>query len=299
MKIKKIGIIVNEEKDKNLKITRQIVNYLNERGVEVYLPENIFIFMKKMAKVHLLTESVPELDIFFSLGGDGTLLRVTRLASLHNIPICGINLGGLGFLTQIGIKEIEHYLPSILDCNYQIEERMMLSGYIVREHKRKGSFFCLNDIVVAKKLYARLINLDMFINEEYVIEYAADGLIVSTSTGSTAYSLSAGGPIIYPALKTIIITPICPHTLSARALVVPHRDNIKLIIKSKSEEVMLTVDGQQGFDLAENDVIVIQKAKYKTQLVTFPEKSFYGILRKKLKWSGRVLPHILEDEEWA
>lgn len=299
MQIKKTGIIVNEEKDKNLKITRKIIHYLNERDVQVFLPQNIIMLMGKLEKVQPLTESLSELNMFFSLGGDGTLLRAARLASLNHIPVCGINLGGLGFLTQIGIKEIDHYLPSILENNYLIDERMMLSGFIIRKEKKVGKFYCLNDIVIAKKLYARLINLEMFINEEYVIQYAADGLIVSTSTGSTAYSLSAGGPIIYPVLKTIIITPICPHTLSARTLVVNHKDKIKLIIKSKGEEVMLTVDGQQGFDLEENDVIIVEKSKYKTKLVTFPEKSFYSILRKKLKWSGRVLPNIFDESEWS
>jgi NAD+ kinase len=301
MKILKAGIIVNEEKDENLNVTKKIINFLNDKSIDVYLPENIISLFDKSKKIHLLAEPYQELNMFFSLGGDGTLLRATRLASPYNIPVCGINLGGLGFLTQIGLQEIDHYLPCILENNYQIEERMMLYGCIMREGKRNGKFYCLNDIVVAKKLFARLINLDMLINDEYVIQYAADGLIISTSTGSTAYSLSAGGPIIYPCLKTIIITPICPHTLSARALVIHHKDNIKLIVRSKNLEVMLTVDGQEGFDLEENDVIVIQKSKYKTQLVTFPGpgKSFYGILRRKLKWSGRVLPNILEDDGWS
>ncbi len=295
MRIKKTGIIVNEEKDKGLNVTKKIVNYLNEKDIDVYLADEIIGILSKSEKIHSLCEPYQELNMFLSLGGDGTMLKAARLASPYKIPVCGINLGGLGFLTQIGLQEIDTYLPYILNNNYQIEERMMLSGFIMRDGKKKGDFYCLNDIVVAKKLFARLIDLDMYINEEYVIQYAADGLIVSTSTGSTAYSLSAGGPIIYPALKNIIITPICPHTLSARALVVHHKDIIKLIIRSKSQEVMLTVDGQEGFTLKENDIILVQESKNKTQLVTFPGKSFFAILRKKLKWSGRVLPNILED----
>ena len=247
-------------------------------------------------KIHLLTEPYQDWTCF-SLGGDGTMLKAARLASPYKIPVCGVNLGGLGFLTQIGQEEIDVYLPYIMNNNYQIEERMMLSGFIRGEEQKKEKFYCLNDIVVAKKLFARLIDLDMYINEEYAIQYAADGLIISTSTGSTAYSLSAGGPIIYPDLKNIIITPICPHTLSARALVVHHKDIIKLIIRSKGQEVMLTVDGQEGFNLKENDVILVQESKYKTQLVTFPGKSFFSVLRKKLKWSGRVLPNVPEDQE--
>ena len=296
MRIKKVGIIVNEGKDKDLKVTKKIVDYLNEKDIEAYLPEEIISIMGESEKVHPLNESFQELNMFLSLGGDGTMLKAARLASPFKIPVCGINLGGLGFLTQIGLQEIDIYLPYILNNNYQIEERMMLSGFIIRDNKKREEFYCLNDVVVAKKLYARLIDLDMYINEEYVIQYAADGLIVSTSTGSTAYSLSAGGPIIYPALKNIIITPICPHTLSARALVVHHKDIIKLVIRSQSQEVMLTVDGQEGFTLKENDIIMVQESKNKTQLVTFPGKSFFAILRKKLKWSGRVLPNILEGD---
>ncbi len=297
MKIRKTGIIVNEEKDKNLRVTKKIISTLNEKNIEVYLPQNIIFMMNESKKIHLLTEPYQDLDMFFSLGGDGTMLKAARLASPYKIPVCGVNLGGLGFLTQIGQEEIDVYLPYIMNNNYQIEERMMLSGFIRGEEQKKEKFYCLNDIVVAKKLFARLIDLDMYINEEYAIQYAADGLIISTSTGSTAYSLSAGGPIIYPDLKNIIITPICPHTLSARALVVHHKDIIKLIIRSKGQEVMLTVDGQEGFNLKENDVILVQESKYKTQLVTFPGKSFFSVLRKKLKWSGRVLPNIPEDQE--
>lgn len=298
MKIVKTGLIVNEERDKNLLITKKLVNYLLEKGINIFLTEDTIVKFPESELIHTLAEPYKELDMFFSLGGDGTLLRATRLASPHGIPICGINLGGLGFLTQIGIEEIDQYLPQILTNDYQIEERMMLSGYIFRKGKKKGTFYCLNDVVVSKKLFARLVDLEMFINEEYVIQYAADGLIISTSTGSTAYSLSAGGPIIYPDIKTIIVTPICPHTLSARTLVVHHNDHIKIIIRSKEQEVMLTIDGQQGFDLEENDVIAIYKSRYKTQLVTFPGKSFYSILRRKLKWSGRVIPNITESEGW-
>ena len=147
-------------------------------------------------------------------------------------------------------------------------------GSIIREGQMEERFYCLNDVVVAKKLFARL-DLDMYINEEYVLQYAADGLIIATSTGSTAYSLSAGGPIVYPILKNIIITPICPHTLSARALVVHQKDIIKLVVRSKSQEIMLTVDGQEGFSLKENDKIIVRESKYKTQLVTFSDKSFF------------------------
>ena len=298
MKIRKAAIIVNQEKDKDLGVTKKIVKYLNNQDVKVFLSRNTIAKLDNTEGVHALVTPYKDIDMFFSLGGDGTLLMAARQAAPHRIPVCGINLGGLGFLTQIGLQEIEEYLPHILNNNYLIDERMMLSGLILRKGEKDERFYCLNDVVVAKKLYARLIDLDMYINNEYVIQYAADGLIVATSTGSTAYSLSAGGPIVYPMLKNIIITPICPHTLSTRALVIHHKDIIELIVRSKGQEVMLTVDGQEGFSLKENDKIIVQESKYKTQLVTFPDKSFYGVLRKKMKWSGRVLPNIIRDDEW-
>lgn len=289
MEIKKVGLIVNDEKDRNLEITQKLIHHLAENNIEVFLSKKFIPLLKENEKLKILAAPFNQINMIFSLGGDGTLLRAARLVSSYGIPICGINLGGLGFLTQIGINEISDYLQYILKGNYQIEDRMMLSGYIQRGEKKTGPFYCLNDIVVAKKLFARLIHLETYINEEYVIHYAADGLVVSTSTGSTAYSLSAGGPIVHPSIKSMIITPICPHTLSARALVIHHNDIFKAIVRSKGKEVMLTVDGQQGFDLEENDHIIIQESQYRTSLVTFAEKRFYGILRKKLKWSGMVI----------
>ncbi len=289
MYIKKVGLVVNDEKDHDLEITQKLIKDLQKNDIEIFASKSIASRLKQFHKIGILASPYRQIDMIFSLGGDGTLLRAARLVSPYGIPVCGVNLGGLGFLTQINVLELRHYLEYILNNAHQIEERMMLSGYIVRDEKTIGKFHCLNDIVVAKKLFARLIHLETYINDEYVIHYAADGLIISTSTGSTAYSLSAGGPIVYPSIKTMVITPICPHTLSGRALVINHSDIFKVIVKSKEKEVMLTVDGQQGFDLRENDGIIIQESKYKTRLVTFPEKSFYGILRKKLKWSGRVI----------
>jgi NAD+ kinase len=289
MGIEKVGLIVNNEKDKCLEITRKLIHYLRDRNIEVFVSEEINKNLNDIKGISLFSQSYKNIDMVFSLGGDGTLLRAARLVSEKGIPICGINLGGLGFLTQIGVHELNKYLNLILEGSYQIEDRMMLSGYILRKSEQIKPFYCLNDIVVAKKLFARLIHVETYINEEYVIHYSADGLVVSTSTGSTAYSLSAGGPIVYPSIKTMIITPICPHTLSARALVINHKDIIKIIVLSKGEDVMLTVDGQQGIDLEENDTIIIQESTHKTKLVTFSEKSFYGVLRKKLKWSGRVI----------
>lgn len=288
MKIKRVGLIVNDEKDKSLEITRKLIDDLLNNNIEVLVAKKIAKRLNYPENVGIFSAPYEGVNIVFSLGGDGTLLRASRLVSIYGIPICGVNLGGLGFLTQIRLLELNNYLKCILEGNYQIEDRMMLSGKIIRNDENIKQFYCLNDIVIAKQLFARLIHLETYINDEYVIHYAADGLVVSTSTGSTAYSLSAGGPIVHPSIKTMIITPICPHTLSARALVINHKDILKIIVLSKYKDVMLTVDGQRGFDLKENDSVIINKSKFKTKLITFPEKNFYGILREKLKWSGMV-----------
>ena len=161
MNLKKVAIIVNKEKDKDLKVTKKIVKFFKDKGIKVFLPDNTITFFEDLYGIELLTTPNKELNMFFSLGGDGTLLMAARIAGPHKIPVCGINLGGLGFLTQIGVQEIDEYLSHILENNFLIEERMMLSGSIIREGQMEERFYCLNDVVVAKKLFARLIDLDM------------------------------------------------------------------------------------------------------------------------------------------
>ncbi|MDD4362633.1 MAG: NAD(+)/NADH kinase, partial [Atribacterota bacterium] len=196
MAIKKVGLVVNDEKDSNLNVTNQIIEELVKKNIQVFVNKKIKDKLIASFDINILAMPFKDIDMIFSLGGDGTLLRAARLVTNNNIPVCGVNLGGLGFLTQIGVHEIPEYINLILNGKYKTEDRMMLTGIIVRNNKKINQFYCLNDIVAAKKLVARLIRLETYINDEYVIHYDADGLIVSTPTGSTAYSLSAGGPII-------------------------------------------------------------------------------------------------------
>ena len=289
MKLCNLGLIVNCKKKKALLAVRKIVDWSNSRGVKVCI--------EKVEGQPILNEDgncfyeafLKKAELIISLGGDGTLLRAARLAALKDIPVFGINLGGLGFLTQIGSNDIETALEKIHQEKYFIDERMMLECSVKRKTKKKiKKFIALNDIVVGKGSFARLVCLATYINDYYVITYSADGLVVSTSTGSTAYSLSAGGPIVNPKIKSMLITPICPHTLSARPLIIGENDRVRIDLESSDEEAMLTIDGQEGFALKYNDEVVVKKSKFKTKLITFKEKNFYTILREKLKWSGQV-----------
>ena len=233
-------------------------------------------------------EFLKSVDLIISLGGDGTLLRAARLAAVGDIPVFGVNLGGLGFLTQIGIDDLGKSLEKLYQGRYFLDERMMLSCTVKRKKEEIKKFTALNDVVIGKGAFARIICLATYVNNDYVITYSADGLVVSTSTGSTAYSLSAGGPIVNPNINSIILTPICPHTLSARPFIVGENDQVKITLESSEEKVMVTIDGQEGFILKPKDEVIIKKSDHKAQLITFKEKSFYAILREKLRWSGQI-----------
>ena len=280
---------MNHKKKKALVIAKKIINWSNSKGIKVCIEktENQPVISEE---TNCFQESfLKKAELVISLGGDGTLLRAARLASLKNIPVFGINLGGLGFLTQIGIDKIDTYLEKLYQGKYYIEDRMMLECNVFRKEQNKiRKFIALNDIVIGKGAFARLVCLATYVNDCYVITYSADGLVLSTSTGSTAYSLSAGGPIINPQIKCMVITPICPHTLSARPLIIGENDCVRIDLESVDEEVMLTIDGQVGFSLKYQDEVIVKKSRHKTKIVTFKEKNFYTILREKLKWSGQV-----------
>jgi len=292
MKLNYLGLIINYKKKKSLLVAKKIIDWSNSKGIKVCIEkvegqpvinEDVDCFQESFLK---------KTELIISLGGDGTLLRAARIAAVKNIPVFGINLGGLGFLTQIGTKDIETYLEKLYQKKYFIEERMMLECRVIRKNKEKiKKFIALNDIVIGKGAFARLVCLATYVNDYYVITYSADGLVLSTSTGSTAYSLSAGGPIVNPQIKSMLMTPICPHTLSARPLIIGENDRVRIDLESSDEEAMLTIDGQEGFALKYRDEVVVKKSKYITKLITFKDKNFYTILREKLKWSGQVNIH--------
>lgn len=288
MKFDSVGLVVNYEKEKAQEIACRIVDWLSSKKIKVYIEGNKRETIGRKDLSYPIQKFLNKVELIISLGGDGTLLRAARLAASIDIPVFGVNLGGLGFLTQIGIDDLEKSLEKLYQEKYFLDERMMLDCLIKRREKEIKKLTALNDVVIGKGAFARIICLATYVNNDYVITYSADGLVVSTSTGSTAYSLSAGGPIVNPNINSIILTPICPHTLSARPLIIGENDQVRITLESSEEEVMLTIDGQEGFTLEPNDEVIIKKSDHKARLITFKEKSFYAILREKLRWSGQI-----------
>lgn len=288
IKLDSVGLVINYEKEKAQEITNWIVDWLSFKKIKVYVEGDKDKGIRRKDFSCTNEKFFNSVDLIISLGGDGTLLRAAKIAATDGIPIFGVNLGGLGFLTQIGIDDLEIFLEKIYQGKCFLDERMMLDCIVKRKEKEIKEFTALNDIVIGKGAFARLISLATYINDDYVITYSADGLVISTSTGSTAYSLSAGGPIVNPNINSMILTPICPHTLSARPLIIGENDQVRITLELSEEEVMVTIDGQEGFTLEPKDEVIVKKSIYKTRLIAFKEKSFYAILREKLRWSGQV-----------
>jgi len=223
-------------------------------------------------------------DLLVVLGGDGTILSSARIIGDREIPVLGINYGGLGYLTEFRIEEMFDALDEILKGKFEVDRRVMLDV----QHRRGGKILnrgrALNDVVINKVVVARIIEIEASLNGLFVNSFRADGLIVSTPTGSTAYNLSAGGPIVYPSMNAVVITPICPFTLTNRPIVVPDHAEIALEIKNKSEGVALTLDGQVAYEMKTNDRVVIKKSKTTFNLVQPPNRNYFDVLRNKLKW---------------
>ncbi len=281
--IKNIWLIINTKKEKSKEVAKKIINFFNKNKVKIYLPMSNAKVISDLEFVTMKQDIPDNIDYVLVLGGDGTLLNTARNMVGKNIPILGINLGQLGFLTEIELDNLIDGLQRFCDGKYQIEERMMLYASVERNGLEVDNYTVLNDIVVTKGAFARLIELETYVGECYVSNYTSDGLIVSSPTGSTAYSLSAGGPIAAPDLEVIIFTPICPHSLHARPIIISPDKTVRVVVRSKNSEVMLTVDGQYGFKLQEGDIISITKSKYKTKLVRLEGRSFYYVLREKLR----------------
>ncbi|MEE8564282.1 MAG: NAD(+)/NADH kinase, partial [Atribacterota bacterium] len=271
MKLDSVGLIMNYKKEKTRETACRIIDWLNSKKIKVYVEGNKG---KEIGKEELncpTEKFLKNVDLIISLGGDGTLLRAARLVAAEDIPVFGVNLGGLGFLTQIGIDDLEKSLEKLYRERYFLDERMMLNCIVKRREEEIKKFTALNDVVIGKGAFARIISLATYVNNDYVITYSADGLVVSTSTGSTAYSLSAGGPIVNPSINSIMLTPICPHTLSARPFIIGENDQVKIKLESSEEKVMVTIDGQEGFVLKSKDEVIIKKSDHKAQLITFKE----------------------------
>jgi NAD+ kinase len=288
----RIGIIAKKNKPETVTIAGDLAEWLRTKKVEVYIEEEMGKLLSQTPSQHywrsIKREEIPKnIEMIIVLGGDGTLLSVARQVWNKNIPILGVNLGGLGFLTEITLDELYPVLEKVLRNDFEINEREVLNAGVIRNGKRIAEFIVLNDAVINKGALARIIDLETTVNGEYLSTFRSDGLIISTPTGSTAYNLSAGGPIVYPSLHTIIITPICPHTLTIRPIIIPDDVKIRALLKSRDEEVTLTLDGQQGFTLAFEDVVEVGKAEGRILLIKSPYRRYFELLREKLKWGER------------
>ncbi|OGP63673.1 MAG: NAD(+) kinase [Deltaproteobacteria bacterium RBG_13_53_10] len=288
----RIGIITKRNKPEAVAIARSLAEWLRSRGVETYVEENVGVLFNPplsdpLVKLLRWNEIPNQSEMIIVLGGDGTLLSVARLIEGHEVPILGVNLGGLGFLTEITLDELYRVLEKVLEGDFTADERVVLTASVFRRGERMAGFKVLNDAVINKGALARIVDLETTVNGEYLTTFKSDGLIVSTPTGSTAYNLSAGGPIVYPSLHNMILTPICPHTLTNRPIVVPDHVVVRIILKTEQQEVILTLDGQQGFSLEFDDVVEVKKAEGRVLLIKSPHRHYFEVLREKLKWGER------------
>jgi len=280
--IKTVGMFFNKNKSDLAKVAADVVEWFLDSGFEVIMPEDVGHILNMPHLIRRSKEINSTIDLGVSLGGDGTLLNIARRLAPHDIPILGINMGHLGFLTEVELKDLYADLNCLKSGEYFIDTRMMIEARVTRDGTAFKKFLALNDIVITKGPFARLLRLRAAANGKYIDTYPADGLIISTPTGSTAYSLSAGGPIINPNIDLILITPICPHTLQSRSIVISAGDVVEVEVLAQYPEAMLTVDGQQGFEITNRDKIAVRRSRFYTKLVRLKTWSFYDVLRMKL-----------------
>jgi len=284
--MKRIGIFAKRHHQDALKLATDVLAWLNERDIEVFVDQPLAADMTDVKGYP--GRSIPALvDLIVVLGGDGTLLSVARLAGELRTPILGVNLGSLGFLTEITRDELFTVLAQVVKGDFNVSERMRLDAFIRRNGDLVGRYRVLNDVVINKGALARIIDMEAWVDDSYLTTFKADGLIIATPTGTTAYNLAAGGPVIYPGLHCLVISPICPHTLTNRPIIVSDEALIKIEVKFQDEDVVFTADGQEGMPLQGGDVVELRKSRQATLLVKSPTRDYFEILRTKLRWGER------------
>jgi NAD+ kinase len=286
-RFKQIGIVAKPHSPGARAIVRRLASLLRRRGVACFCDPATAQLLGRQGKPRRLRELTGSVDLVIVLGGDGTLLSVARSMPARPIPVLGINLGGLGFLTETTLEELDSVLKEVLEGRFEVEDRMMLRAEVLRRGKPISAHRVLNDVVINKSALARILAMDMEIDGQFVATYHADGLIVSTPTGSTAYSLSAGGPIVFPSLRAFCITPICPHTLTNRPLVVPDSVGIQVTLGVGAEDVYVTMDGQVGLPIKAGDRLEIRRSGVSLPLVLPRQRNYFDVLRRKLRWGAR------------
>ena len=282
--IRTVGLVAKYHEPKAAQMVRWLIPWLKKRGIKVLVENGV---VRGAARSCSKKEMAARADLIISLGGDGTLLNIAPLVERPEVPILGVNLGGLGFITEVAVDELEAVLSKTLDGDYEVEKRMTLEIRVIRKKARQHKFRVLNDAVIAKGARSRIIDLETYVGDDYLCTYRADGLIISTPTGSTAYSLAAAGPILEPTLGAIVLAPICPHTLTNRPIVVPSNASIRVTLRSFGDTVILIPDGQKGMRLNNGDQMEARDYGMPVSLIKLPSRSYYEILRDKLKWGER------------
>lgn len=278
-----IGLVVNSSKGDVSSHVNKVISWLTEQQIEVLYNEESAALLGCPDKGIPTRKLAKSCDCIMVWGGDGTLLNCARQTAEVGTPIFGVNFGRLGFLTEIDIPDLKEKMQALIAGHYYIEERMMLEATVIREGEIIASSICLNDAVVAKGVPLRMVHLNILVNGESAGGYSADGIIIASPTGSTAYSLSAGGPIISPDVKALLITPICPHSLSNRPVVISHESVVEIQILPSIDTVQLSLDGQYSFPLKSGDRILIKKADTIARFLKIKKTGFFEVLRGKLK----------------
>ena len=282
--IRTVGLVAKYQEPKAAQMIRWLIPWLKKRGKKVCVENGL---ARSGAYSCSKKEMAAEADLIISLGGDGTLLNIAPLVERPEVPILGVNMGGLGFITEVAVDELEAVLAKTLEGDYEVEKRMTLEIRVIGKGRRAPKFRVLNDAVITKGARSRIIHLETYVGDDYLCTYRADGLIISTPTGSTAYSLAAAGPILEPTLGAIVLAPICPHTLTNRPIVVPSNAAIRVTLRSFGDTVILIPDGQQGLRLNNGDKVEARDYGLPVSLIKLPSRSYYEILREKLKWGER------------
>lgn len=276
-----IAVFPNVDKPQSPEVLRRILSFYEDKDVRLILPvDEARFFGLESYGVHDIEKTPANLAL--SLGGDGTLLGVCRRYGSMAVPVCGVNIGTLGFMADIELNELELKLQKILAGDYRVEKRLLLSGFVRSDDRERFLGHAINDVVVTKGGVARMLHLGLSINDTHLMDYKADGVIVSSPTGSTAYSLSAGGPIMNPNIQALLVTPICAHTFNMCPLVVGEDDVVHISIAAVHQDIIVTFDGQESFRLLPGDEVTVMKSNVYAGIIKFEDKDYYEILRKKL-----------------
>jgi NAD+ kinase len=288
---KRVGVIANPTKPESAQGVKRVIKKLSQYKVTVFVDEESCRLVEpsecrayervKVVDRLLLPDKV---EVILVLGGDGTFLTVAKLVDKRPVPLLGINFGTLGFLTEIPLEQIESCIERMMEGEFIVENRPVIRVKVVRKNGHILIYRCVNEVAIKRDTLARIIEVDVSADEEYLTTFRGDGVIVATPTGSTAYSLSAGGPILYPTLNAMLLTPICPHTLTMRPLVLKGETCLTVSLKTESETVMVIFDGQEGIELRVGDLIEITRSPYDLLILRDPKKSYFETLREKLKW---------------